>query len=400
MRAVLLTAGEGRRMLPLTATRPKPLLPVAGKPLLNHVMDACVTCVDGYVLIVGYKGNIIQNHVGDRYAGLPVEYIKQDEQLGTAHAVGQVETLVDEPFLVINGDVLLEPSVVEELATIDGNAVATGQVEDPSEYGVVTVTGEQVENVVEKPDDPPSELANLGAYAFTPRVFEHVDRTERSPRGEYEISETITRMAADGTPVSIVRHNGRWFDVGYPWDLLDAQEVFMAYLIRDVSGDVEDGATLHGPVVVESGAKVRAGTYLEGPVVVKSGADVGPNAYVRGSTTLGMNVDVGAGVEVKNSIIMADTTIPHLSYVGDSVVGEEVNFGGCTVVANLRHDENDVKMTVNGQRLDTSRRKLGVVVADRVKTGIGTKLDVGTKLGVGVTTRPGQTVTEDLGEEL
>ncbi len=148
-------------------------------------------------------------------------------------------------------------------------------------------------------------------------------------------------------------------------------------------------------MIVEDGARVRSGAYINGPAIVQSGADVGPNCYVRGATVIGENVRIGNAVEVKNSIVMADTAIGHLSYVGDSILGEDVNFGAGTIVANLRHDGESVRMTVKGDRVDTTRRKLGVVVGDRTKTGIDTSLNAGVILGVGARTSVGESVTRD-----
>lgn len=412
MKAVVIAAGEGTRMRPLTARRPKPMLPAAGKPLLAHVLDACAPHVDGFVVVVGYRAEDVRAGIGTEYAGLPVEYVTQDEQLGTAHAVAQVRGHVDERFLVLNGDVAIPKSLVASLADADGTAMAVKPVDDPRNYGVVEREGDRVVDIVEKPDDPPSNLANLGLYAFEPAIFEHVEATELSARGEYEITETIERFIAAGGDVTATTHHGFWLDVGRPWELLAAN----AFLLEEratvevrehesdsaaatVAGDVETGATLQGTVIVEEGARVRDGAYVEGPVLIQSGADVGPNAYVRGATTIGPSVRVGHAVEIKNSILMADTAVGHLSYVGDSVLGSDVNFGAGTVVANLRHDEENVRMRVKGDSVDTGRRKLGVVVGDGVKTGIDTNLNAGVKLGADARTTPGETVTRDVETE-
>jgi bifunctional N-acetylglucosamine-1-phosphate-uridyltransferase/glucosamine-1-phosphate-acetyltransferase GlmU-like protein len=134
---------------------------------------------------------------------------------------------------------------------------------------------------------------------------------------------------------------------------------------------------------------------IEGPVIVRAGASVGPNAYVRGATLLGEDTHVGNGVEVKNSVVRRGTNVPHLSYVGDSVLGQDANLGAGTTVANLRHDDEPVRLTVKGERVSTGRRKFGVVVGDRVRTGIDTALDAGVTLGSGAQTDPGETVLRD-----
>jgi len=150
-----------------------------------------------------------------------------------------------------------------------------------------------------------------------------------------------------------------------------------------------------GAVVGEDGARIRSGTYVEGPVVIREGADVGPNAYVRGATVLGPDARVGNAVEVKNSVLMEGATVGHLSYVGDSILGRDVNFGAGTVVANLRHDDESIRMTVKDERVDTGRRKLGVVAGDDVKTGIDTSLNAGLSLSTGARSEPGETVLRD-----
>jgi bifunctional UDP-N-acetylglucosamine pyrophosphorylase/glucosamine-1-phosphate N-acetyltransferase len=193
------------------------------------------------------------------------------------------------------------------------------------------------------------------------------------------------------TPVSVPR----WLDVGRPWELLAANEWKLAELDRRIDGEIRGDAEIRGDVVVEAGAIVDAGVVIEGPALVRSGVELGPNAHVRGATLLGENCHVGHGVEVKNSVLMAETSVPHLSYVGDSLLGPSVNLGAGTQVANLRHDGADVRQTVKGERVSTGRRKYGVVAGPGVKTGINTSLTPGVVLSAGARTEPGESVTRD-----
>jgi len=183
--------------------------------------------------------------------------------------------------------------------------------------------------------------------------------------------------------------------VGRPWELLAANEWLLESLSTRIDDEIHDQAVLDGPVVVEEGATVKAGVTIEGPAYIASGATVGPNAYVRGSTYLGPDTKVGHAVEVKNSILMAETHVSHLSYIGDSVLGQRVNFGAGTKVANLRHDGQPVTLTVKGERVSTGRRKLGVIIGDDAKTGINTSLNAGVVLGTAMTTEPGEQLTRD-----
>ncbi len=248
--------------------------------------------------------------------------------------------------------------------------------------------------IVEKPADPPTNLANAGAYAFPATAREWLDVPE-SERGEHEITDVVSR-AIEETQVSVVSCE-RWLDVGRPWELLEANEWKLADCSRRLDGDIAADATIQGNVVVESGAEIRSGVVIEGPALVRSGATVGPNAYIRGHTVIGPDASVGHAVEIKNSLLFADAAVNHLSYVGDSILGEETNFGAGTTVANLRHDDQPVRMTVKGERVSTGRRKFGVVVGDGAKTGINTSLNAGVVLGIDARTKPGEAVTRDRG---
>jgi len=393
MQTVVLAAGEGTRMRPLTSTRPKPMLPVAGRPLLEHVLDAAVKAgASRLVLVVGYEETAVRQYFGDEIRNVPIRYAVQDSQEGTAHALRQARPHLDEePFVVLAGDNLYD-SVSLSALYADGPAVGAFEVDDPRPYGVFEVSGSRVRSVIEKPDDPPSDLVNVSAYHFPAEALAALD-VGQSERGEYELTDVLSAVigAFEVRPVEV----DRWLDVGRPWELLAANEWKLGELERSIDGDVHERAALVGDVVVEAGAEVRSGVVVEGPALIQSSATVGPNAYVRGSTVIGPGAEVGHGVEVKNSVLMERATVPHLSYVGDSVLGRDVNFGAGTNVANLRHDDEAIEMTVKGERVSTGRRKFGVVVGDGAKTGINTSLYPGVKLSAGARTKPGESVSRD-----
>ena len=392
MQTVILAAGKGTRMRPLTAQRPKPMLPVADRPLVAHVADAAVDAgASELVFVVGYEAAAVREYFGADYRDVPVTFVSQDRQRGTADAVRAARGHLDGPFAVLNGDNLYNPAAIAKLFE-RAPALAATTVDDPTSYGVVSVADGRVTDIVEKPSEPPSSLANAGAYALPAAARGWLDVPE-SERGEHEITDVVERVVAEST-LSLVRAD-RWLDVGRPWELLAANEWKLDDLERDIRGVVADDATLRGSVVVEAGATVEPGVVIEGPALVRAGAHVGPNAYIRGQTLLGEDVEVGHSVEVKNSVVMSGTNVPHLSYVGDSVLGRSVNLGASTTVANLRHDDQPVRMTVKGERVSTGRRKFGVVVGDGAKTGIDTSLNAGVVLDAGARTGPGECVLRD-----
>ncbi|WP_115863525.1 bifunctional sugar-1-phosphate nucleotidylyltransferase/acetyltransferase [Halorussus litoreus] len=405
--AVVLAAGEGTRMRPLSGSVPKPMLPVADRPLAAHTADAAVHAgADELILVVGYEADAVREYFGTEYAGIPVRYAVQEKQAGTADAVRAARAHLDGQFAVLNGDNLYDPASVAALFE-NGPSVGAYRVDDPSNYGVLTTdsdgedgdggdgdAGEDrtITDIEEKPSDPDTNLANAGAYVFPEEAREWLD-VPASERGEHEITDVLARVVAE-YDVAYAELD-RWLDVGRPWELLEANEWKLGELDRSIRGEVHDDADLRGDVVIEEGASIDAGVVIEGPALVRAGASVGPNAYLRGPILLGEESKVGHSVEVKNSILMAGATAGHLSYVGDSVLGRDVNFGAGTNVANLRHDEAAVKLTVKGERVSTGRRKFGVVVGDGAKTAINTSLNPGVKLSAGATTTPGEVVTRD-----
>ncbi len=383
MKALVLAAGEGTRLRPLTSNIPKPLLPVAGKPFLSHVFNAlCSAGVSEIALLVGWKANRIKEYYGDgSELGLKITYLEQRERLGTANAIGHAESVISEPFFVVNGDVVISETDVKAMRAMFERSHKTVMgavtVDDPSQFGVVEEKDGKLVRIIEKPKNPPSDLINAGIFVFTPEVFELIRKTPRSIRGEYEITDTITTLARS-EDVMIHRMMTEWIDVGRPWDLLGANDIFMSRLVRRCEGEVEPNVVMKGEVVVEKGAKVRSGSYIAGPVYIAKGCDIGPNCYIRPGCCFGPNVRIGASVEIKNSIVMAGTHIPHHNYVGDSVIGERCNLGAGTKVANLRFDDKNVRVSFKGELIDSGRRKLGVIMGDDVKTGINSMIDAGT----------------------
>ena len=396
MQTVVLAAGEGTRMHPLTAATPKPMVQAAGRPLLEHILDRAVDAgANRFVIVVGYEAQQVRDHFGDSHRDVDIEYVTQAEQRGTADAVrAAAPELDDAPFVVLNGDALYD---TESLSTLYDSVPAVGsyRVDNPSNYGVLQLDDSdetRVTGVVEKPANPDSNLINTGSYVFPASATNHLD-VSTSERGELELTNVLETVCNE-TRVMAVPFD-RWLDVGRPWELLTATEWLLESATTRIDGAVSDDATVEGAVVVEPEATIKSGVTIEGPAYIGRGATVGPNAYVRGSTAIGAGAKVGHAVEVKNSVFMADATVGHLSYVGDSILGETVNFGAGTTVANLRHDDEPVELTVKDERVSTGRRKFGVVVGDGAKTGINTSLNAGVVLGADVMTTPGEVLMQD-----
>ncbi len=393
MKAVLLAAGEGVRLMPITATRPKHLIKVGGKPILQFCLEAVKRAgIDEAIIVTHYMGDAIRSYFGDgEKVGLKLSYVEQKAVLGTGNAASVAEPYVDGDFVLIYGDLLFGQDAVKDVlfqfkkgktAAVMG-VVPVDKLEN---YGIIEQDAEgKVKRIVEKPaaGKAPSNLANAGVYAFSQEVFDKIKQTKASIRGEWELTDAITMLAQEGKTVLAAQlSKDDWFDVGRPWDLLDANVWALKRMEHKVLGTIEQGAHLIGPVSVAESARVRSGAYIEGPVFIDEEADVGPNCYIRSGTSLGKKVRVGNACEIKNSIIMDGTHVGHLSYVGDSIIGEKCNFGAGTITANYRFDAGPIKMLVKDQVVDTGRRKLGAVLGDNVKTGIKSLFMPGVKVGV------------------
>lgn len=405
MKGVLLTAGEGTRMRPLTLTRPKTMLQVGGKPILQYNLEALRDAgIKDIIMVVGYKKEAIQDYFEDGSSfGVNITYVIQEKRLGTAHAINSIRNAIDNQFIVLNGDIIVDSELIVDLIakfeSNDASSILTlTQVEDPSSFGVVEIENGRIKNIVEKPapGEAPSNLINAGIYLFDNTIFNAIDRTPKSERGEYEITDSLKIQITENKPVLGLKSDSKWIDVGRPWELLDVNEHFIGEMEEDIQGEIEEGVTIHGKIILGKNSIIRSGTYILGPVFIGEGSDIGPNSYLRKYTYIGNNVNVGNAVEIKNSIIMDGTNVNHLSYVGDSVIGANCNIAAGTNIANLRFDNKNIKMNIKGERIDCGVRKLGSIFGDNVKTGINSSFNPGVKVGMNSAIGSGTIIYEDI----
>ncbi len=391
IQAVIMAAGKSTRTWPLTLTKPKPLLKVMNKEIIKHNLDALQGLVGEVIIIVGFKKEMIIEEIGHKYGKLKISYAEQKTQLGTGHALKYVEKLIKGKFIVMGGDDIFSKKDIKACLR-HKYAVLGCKVEDPGRFGVFVVKGKEVKKVVEKPKEFVSDIANAGLYVFDKSVFEF--KLKKSQRGEYEIIDYINALIKKERVVC-ENVKGRWLSVGYPWDLIEANSVLVSEMKNDIKGKVEKNVIVEGKLKAGKGTKILSGTYIKGNVIIGENCLIGPNCYLRGNTSIGNGCHIGQAVEIKNSIIMDNAKVPHLSYIGDSVIGKNSNLGAGTITANLKHDNENVRSVVKGKIVDTGRRKLGTIIADDVHTGINTTIYPGRKIWPGVSTLPGEIIDKD-----
>ena len=406
MKAVILSAGEGTRMRPLTITKPKTMLPVAGKPIIQYNIEALRDCgVRDILLIVGYKEEMVKNYFKDgKELGVNISYKTQTNLEGTANAIGYASDFIEDSIIALNGDIILDVSILSEIISDfeeikPDTLMVLKEVDDPTGFGVVEIKVDHVVNIVEKPEKgtAPSNLANTGIYIFNKDIFEKIEKTPESPRGEYEITDSLTMQIEDGKIVKGHKTEKEWLDIGKPWELIEINERLLGEIKTNIKGKIETGVTIHGELVLEEGSIIKSGVYIEGSVYIGKNCDIGPNSYIRGNTYFGDNVHVGNAVEIKNSIIMENTNVSHLSYVGDSVLGSSCNIAAGTNIANLRFDNKTVKTVIKDKKIDSGRRKLGAIVGDYTKTGINSSLSPGVKVGSNSSIGSNVLLNDDIG---
>ena len=392
MKAAVLAAGEGVRLQPITSTRPKPLIKVGGKPILEHCLNALkASGLSEALIVVHYMADSIQQYFGDgKKLGLNIEYVKQEDTIGTGNAASVVEPYVKEEFVLVNGDMLFTAEAVKNVIEAHNREKAAATmaivpVEKPENYGIIELENEtRVKRLIEKPSaqEAPTNLANAGIYLFSTEIFAKIKEISASSRGEWEITDAISLLLKEGKTVLAARiPHGDWLDIGSPWDVLEANRWALERAHHKAVGLVENGAHLIGPVTIAENARIRSGAYIEGPAFIDEESDIGPNCYIRPFTSIGKKVRVGNACEVKNSIIMDGAHVGHLAYVGDSIIGEKCNLGAGTITANYRFDAGTVKMMVKDKVMNSGRTKLGAVLGDNVKTGINALFMPGVRVG-------------------
>ncbi|MFQ6050753.1 MAG: glucose-1-phosphate thymidylyltransferase [Candidatus Hydrothermarchaeota archaeon] len=344
MKAVILAAGLGTRMRPFTFTRPKHMLPVAGKPILEHV----ITKLHGsgfkdIIMVIGHQGEYIKDYFGDgtRF-DLNIEYVTQERRLGLAHALTCAENYLDDDFLVYLGDVLsdirLNPLLKFHRENEAQATLCLAKVEDPSKFGVAKMSENRITHLVEKPRIPPSNLAVAGIYVFDPVIFEVIETLEPSWRGEYEITDAVQGLVNRGELVLGYIIERWWKDTGHPFDLLEANMKFLSNISPDNKGDLDRDVIIEGNVVIEERAIVRSGTRIIGPSYISRNTDIGPNCTIGPYTYICPGTKISSSSVIANSIVLDNVIISDDVFLERSIVGEGSELAS-KVVAKGSNDE-------------------------------------------------------------
>jgi len=329
MKGLILSGGKGTRLRPITHTGPKQLIPIANKTVLEYaVEDLKEVGIDEIGVVLGNKGrDEIQDLLGDGSDyGVDITYIVQGDPLGLAHAAGCARDFVgDDDFVMYLGDNLLKQGIgnlVESYESGDYDAgIALQEVDDPTQFGVADVDEDgNVVSLVEKPDDPPSNLALIGIYIFSPAIFDAIEEIEPSWRGELEITDAIQKLLDDGNAVDSQIIEGWWKDTGKPEDIIEANRLVLDEQEGSVKGTVEEGAETVGYIDLHEDATIEEGAVVRGPVSIGADTVVKSDTYVGPYTSIGDD-SVVENVQIENSVVVGESRITTSGKITDSLVG-------------------------------------------------------------------------------
>ncbi len=333
MKALVLSGGSGTRLRPLTYTGAKQLVPVANKPILFYVLEniAAADIRDVGIVIAPETGQEVMEAVGNgKRWGLTVDYILQERPLGLAHAVLTAKDyLASSPFLMYLGDNLIGCRVTDQVQEFLENpslsaSIFLKRVPNPTAFGVAVVDGDgRVVDLVEKPKDPPSDLALVGIYLFRPEIFQAIDNIEPSGRGELEITDAISWLIRNGRKVQSHTIHTWWLDTGKKDDLLLANDTVMDdWLQTRLDGVVDEASQVTGRVCIEEGAQLIR-SVVRGPVIIGKGAKL-VEATIGPFTAIGPDVVIERST-VDHSVIMEGCRIRDIARLENSVLGRRVH---------------------------------------------------------------------------
>jgi glucose-1-phosphate thymidylyltransferase len=331
LKGLILSGGAGTRLRPITHTSAKQLVPVANKPVLFYGIEALVEAgiTEIGVIIAPETGEEIKHAAGDGSSfGASLSYIEQEAPLGLAHALLTAEGFLGQnAFVMYLGDNLLRDGIVELVEAFRRNEpdalILLTPVDDPSSYGVAELNGDRVVRLIEKPRDPPSDLALVGVYMFTPAIFEAARSIEPSGRGELEITDAIDRLIESERRVEPHIVKGWWKDTGKLEDMLEANRLVLEDIEQRIDGDLDADCRVEGRVVIEPGAKLER-TVVRGPAIIGSGTRIS-DAYIGPYTAIDRDVVI-TGSEVEHSIVLAGSSIRDLhARMEASLLGKNVS---------------------------------------------------------------------------
>lgn len=373
MKAIILAAGEGKRLRPFTYSEPKVMIPVANKSLMEYILRSLVANqVTEIVVVVGYRKERIMSYFGDGDEfGAKITYVNQKKQLGNGHALFAAKNHVDDDFLVLPGDNLLDSSSIANLLSEGvkhGSLVIESSM--PPKYGIAMIDRKKIVDISEEREEQ-SNIVLTGAYKLPSEFMDTLGQCMDA--GDYNLSHAI-RKHLDRMKLEPIFSKGLWIDAVYPWDLLEVNHTALAMAQLQTAGKIEQNVMIQGRVSIGEGSVIRSGTTIYGPAIIGEGCDIGPNVSIFPSTSIGDNVTIDAFSAVRNSLIMSDCSIGPHSFLAQSVLGY-----GVRTKSHLMAYAADAYVNLEDEFYRVSN--IGTLMGEDCFVGSGVSIEPGTIVG-------------------
>ena len=372
MQAVILAAGEGMRVRPLTRSRPKALIPVANRPILEYAINGLlVNGIRDIIVVVGYRKEHVIRYLNT--LDVPVKVVVQEKQLGTGHALNCARHLVKEDFLVIPGDNYIDSTSLRRVIK-EKNAMLVKNHPYPSNFGVVEIRNGMVEGVVEKPEVATGFTISTGVLSLTPDFFNYIESND--------ITDAVNAMLLKGGKIKAIPADD-WQDAIYPWDLLTMNRRLIKSVTPRKAGTIGKNAVITGDVKIGQGTDIGPNTVIEGPVIIGEDCRIGPFCTILSGSSIGSRVTIEPYSMIGNSIIMNDVTIGSHSRVRDAVIGD----------GTVLKDHVSVSLSQSVMEIEGTLMKVtfGAIIGDKVSAGPHTTFE-GAIVGNNVSIRGGKRI--------
>ena len=333
MKGIILHGGHGTRLRPLTHTGPKQLLPIANKPMSQYALDDLKTAgITDIGIIIGdvYPDKVKEYYGTGEKFGVNITYIYQDSPKGISHAIRLCKDFIgNDKFIVYLGDNVLRKNLVDytkKFQTSDSDAIILlCKVDDPQRFGVAEIEQGKIKKIIEKPKNPTSDLAVIGIYFLTPKIFDIIDNLKPSLRGELEITDALQMLMDNGNKIEYDTVTGWWKDTGTPEDIIHANKLVLDSIGTENQFLIDDSSTIKDSIVIGKDTEISRDSFLTGPIIIGKNCKIGPAVRIGPYVSVGNNCTL-KNCNIENSIIMDDCKISAKTDLSDSIIahGSEI----------------------------------------------------------------------------
>ncbi|MEQ9714571.1 MAG: bifunctional sugar-1-phosphate nucleotidylyltransferase/acetyltransferase [Candidatus Asgardarchaeum sp.] len=406
MKAVILAGGEGTRLYPITEKMPKPMIPLMGKPILEHLLiQAKNVGITDFCIVIGNTHNSIAEYFDDgKNWEVNIKYVQQAEPKGVVDAITKAEDFIkdEDYFLVFYSDVILCSEFIQRVLNTHNELrcsaiVGVTIVNNPEYYGVAELDSDsRILQIVEKPKEKPiSNYALAGIYLFSKEAYEII-------KNEPQLDAALKKIIEKNGDVYGVIWEKDWVEITWPWDLLSANKLLLKQASKECRGtyisgtaNVSERANIENFVVIDDSAIIRAGAQITGPVYIGRNSYIGNNSLIRDYTSISENVTVGFSVEIKNSIVLPNAFIGQLSYIGDSLIGTSVRISSGFQTWN-KPFEKEILYEWQNVKIRIPRKKFGAVIGSNTQIGMNVVTFPGISIGCNCRIYPGVVLNKNV----